>query len=592
MEARPSARGHCAFRFMSFHRSNAVRVCESGSGPSRLGPWLLALIAWVCLVLMPCPVVAQDGSGAAAPGSSNAQKYTVTGTVVNAGTGEPIARALVTLSGTPMRYAFSDSTGAFSIDGVPAGQHAISAQKPGYFNGHETGGSFRSAQFVDAGPNSDSVVIKLAAENVIFGRLTDVNGQPIESVGVRLTRRTLRNGVWRMESKSSATSDEDGMYRFANLQPGSYYVSAGPDVPTREMLFSDPEVPRTGWQGIYYPQAPDLASASPIQVTSGQKVEADLVLNRVPVYVVSGMVTGFPPGQGASLQVQNSAGDFVGASVRFHHDTGEFEVRLPAGSYRLKAYSQLGEQQLRADVRLTVEKDLPNLHLPLQPAVSIPIHAQIEDRSQDTAQSPRSPSFVLARDAYDSPPVSVHLIATDPGGTDAYSVPGGTKGNRTLSLRAVEPGRYIADISAYGGWYVASALCGNTNLLSDDLVVTAGDSCTIELSLRNDGGLLSAKVNSTAAAAGMALLVPARGRGMPHSTSFYTPNASTPAQFQINGVAPGEYLLYAFDQPEGVEYSNPEVLQSYSSQATPVTISPGQTTKAAAQLIQTGTASE
>jgi Carboxypeptidase regulatory-like domain len=492
-----------------------------------------------------------------------------------------------------MRYAFSDSNGGFTIDGVFAGQHAISAQKPGYFNGHEAGGSFRSAQFVDAGPNSDSVVIKLAAENVIFGRLTDVNGQPVESVGVRLTRRTLRNGVWRMESRSSATSDEDGTYRFPNLQPGSYYVSAGPDVARRDALFSDPEMPRTGWQGIYYPQAPDLASASPIQVTSGQKIEADLVVNRVPVYVVSGMVSGFPPGRGVSLQVQNSAGDFVGASVRFHHDTGEFEIRLPAGSYRLKAYSQVGEQQLRTEVRLTVEKDLTNLQLALQPAVSIPIHARIEDRSQDATQPATSRGFVLARDASDSPPVSVHLVATDPGGTDAYSIPGGTKGNRTLSLHGVEPGRYMADISAYGGWYVASAVCGNTNLLSDDLVVTAGGgSCSIELSLRNDGGTLSAKVNSTAAAAGMALLVPAHGRGAPRSTSFYTPNASTPAQFQISGIAPGEYLVYAFDSPEGVEYSNPEVLQSYSSQAAPVTISPGQTTKVTAQLIQTGSSSE
>ena len=40
--------------------------------------------------------------------------------------------------------------------------------------------------------------------------------------------------------------------------------------------------------------------------------------------------------------------------------------------------------------------------------------------------------------------------------------------------------------------------------------------------------------------------------------------------------------------PTGVEYSNPEVLRSYASQATPVTISPGQTTKVTAQLIQTG----
>ena len=525
-----------------------------------------------------------------APSTSSGEKFTVSGAVVNAGTGEPIPRALVTLQGSPTRHVFSDSNGAFSIDGVPAGRYAVQAQKPGYFGSRESG-SFRSAQILKVGAGSDSVTVKLAAENVIFGRLTDVSGQPVESVGVRLTRRTLRDGVWRLEARSSATSDEDGMYRFPNLQPGSYYISAGPDVPTREALFSDPEMPSTGWQGIYYPQAPDLASASAIQVTSGQKVEADLVMNRVPLHVVSGIVTGLPLRRGVSLQVQNASGDYVGAGVRFHHDTGEFEIHLPSGNYRLKAYSQMGEQQFRADVRLAVQKDLTNLNLALQPAVSIPIHARVEDRRQDASQSVRSPGLVLARDAFDSPPVSVHLVATEPGGSDAYSVPGGPKDNRTLSLRAVEPGRYLPEISAYGGWYVASALCGNTNLLADDLTITAGDSCSVELVLRNDGGVLNAKIDSSPTA-GMALLVPARGRGTTRTARFYTTEADQGASITISGVAPGDYLLYAFDNPEGVEYSNPEVLRSYSSQATAVTISSGQTTKVTAQLIPTGDASE
>ena len=95
-----------------------------------------------------------------------------------------------------------------------------------------------------------------------------------------------------MESRSSANSDDDGTYRFANLQPGTYYVSAGPDVSHRETLFNDPDMPRTGWPGMYYPQAPDMASAAPIRVTSGQKVQADMVMNRVPLYTVSGMVVG------------------------------------------------------------------------------------------------------------------------------------------------------------------------------------------------------------------------------------------------------------------------------------------------------------
>jgi len=198
----------------------------------------------------------------------------------------------------------------------------------------------------------------------------------------------------------------------------------------------------------------------------------------------------------------------------------------------------------------------------------------------------------MGKSAYDAPPVTVHLVAVEPGGSDVYSTNGGTQGNRMLSLRTIEPGRYTAEMNAFGGWYVESAQCGNSNPLTEDLIVSAGTSCSLELTLRNDGGSLNAKVEASGSPIqGMALLVAARGRGTPRSIPFYTGDASRP-QITIDGVAPGEYLLYAFDSPEGVEYSNPEVLRSYSAQATAVTITPNQTTKITAQLIKTGADTE
>ncbi len=563
-------------------RFSSARLCSSHPRSLSGRQWRRLVLKPALVLFLSCLAPAQDA------GSAANQKFTVSGTVVNEGTGEAIPRAMVTLMGSPTRYVFSDSNGSFSIEGVPAGHYSLQAQKPGYFGPQERGGS-RSVQSVEVGANSDAVVIKLAAENVIYGRLTESNGQPIESVGLRLTQRVLRNGSWRMESRSSANTDDDGAYRFANLQPGTYYVSAGPDVSHRETLFNDPGVPRTGWPGMYYPQAPDLASAAPIRVTSGQKVQADMVMNPAPLYTVSGIVLGGMPERGVSIQVQNSSGDFVAAGVRFHRATGEFETRLPAGSYRLKADSQVGEQQLRSDVRITVEKDLTQLQLALQPAVSIPIHARMDDRAQNSAQSARSRGFAATSASNDSPPVSIHLIASEPGVPDAYSANGGTQGNRTLSLRSIEPGRYSAEFSPYGGWYVESAQCGNTNLLTEELVITAGTSCTLELTLRNDGGTLNATVEGAkSAGSGMALLVTARGRTAPRPLHFYTSDATRPAQMNADGLAPGEYLLFAFDNSEGVEYSDPELLGSYASQATPVTISAGQTTKVSAQLIQTG----
>jgi hypothetical protein len=53
------------------------------------------------------------------------------------------------------------------------------------------------------------------------------------------------------------------------------------------------------------------------------------------------------------------------------------------------------------------------------------------------------------------------------------------------------------------------------------------------------------------------------------------------------GLAPGEYLIYAFDS-DRLEYTNPDVLQAYASQAAHVTLSPNQKLQVALELIRTG----
>lgn len=549
----------------------------------------LALL-FLCLALPPCFLVAQSG-----PPSAD-QLFSVTGTVVNEATGEAIPHALVTLQGSPTRDAFSDSNGSFSIEGVAPGQHAISAQKPGYFGSGDNSGSYRAPLIVEAGPQTDPVTIKLEPENIIFGRLTDANGQPVESVSVRLTQRVVRNGKAHWEQKGWAQSDDEGGYRFANLQPGTYYLSAGPDAARADTLFAEPQGTATGWPGLYFPEAPDLASAAPIRVHSGQHFQADIIMNRVPLFLVSGVVSGRVPGRGFSLQVQNSSGEPVSVSTQLQHDSGRFEMHLPPGSYRLKATSDSGEQQLRAEIHLTVEHDLGPVQLALQPAVSLPIHVRMEDRGQNPSQRrsvgtyPRTMSGVQGDAA---PPVSVHLIATNPGGADVYSSYLGAAGNRTFALRGIDPGRYTAEVSSYGGWYVESAQCGNTNLLNEDLVINAGTSCTVEVSLRNDSGSLQVTIKSShSSTSGLALLVAVRGRAVPKALPFYNGQKQDAMTFTMTDIAPGDYLLYVFARNDAVEYSNPDSLQTYSSQATTVTISPDQTAKATAQTIRTGAASE
>src|ERR1700761_3005790 len=69
--------------------------------------------------------------GQLSPAPSDDKKYTVSGTVVNSVTGEGIPRAQVSVGPFSM---MTDSSGAFSFEGVTAGNFRVSAQKPGYFS--------------------------------------------------------------------------------------------------------------------------------------------------------------------------------------------------------------------------------------------------------------------------------------------------------------------------------------------------------------------------------------------------------------------------------------------------------------------------
>src|ERR1035438_6664316 len=123
----------------------------------------LSLTIVACGLLL--PVRAQTGGAVqvwSSPGLPSTQargeKYTVSGTVINAVSGEPVGKALVQLYDMQQRTMFSDGDGRFQFDGILAGRISLNAQKPGYFGEQEVR---RQGQLqVEVGPKSESVVLK------------------------------------------------------------------------------------------------------------------------------------------------------------------------------------------------------------------------------------------------------------------------------------------------------------------------------------------------------------------------------------------------------------------------------------------------
>ncbi|MGH9694811.1 MAG: carboxypeptidase-like regulatory domain-containing protein, partial [Bryobacteraceae bacterium] len=73
------------------------------------------------------------------PQADNGQRYSLSGTVVNSATGEPVPHALVQFFLSGVHVALSGPDGRFRFDNLPGGAATMSAQKPGFFSPQEIG---------------------------------------------------------------------------------------------------------------------------------------------------------------------------------------------------------------------------------------------------------------------------------------------------------------------------------------------------------------------------------------------------------------------------------------------------------------------
>ncbi len=566
---------HFAFRNPRHSSKRCLRI-DSRPCPTL---WYLGFVLLLAIASASC-LFAQLPTGPSDPNES----FVLSGTVVNSVTGEGIPRAMVRANGQTSRTGFSDSEGHFQFEGMPAEQVTLTAQKPGYYSEQDATGY--SVRAVVIGHNTGSQTVKLQPMSAISGRVTDALGQPIERIVVRLTCRTLRDGrkVW--EPRGMSETDEDGHFRFPSLMPATYYLSVGPAQFGTQILAAG-EKPITGFPHLYYPGVPDLASAAPIQLNAGQQFQADFSLNPVPVYEVTGSITGQPADHGVGLAALTSSGDDVMLPTKLNTELGTFSVdSVPAGSYILKATSNSEGQQLHAEQRISVAANVDNVHLVMAPVmpISVVVHMQSHSASSQDSSGVR-PSGSLSNS--NRPPLSVGLLPTQPNVTEAFSTfQHRGPGNNTLALQNVEPGTYSVNLIPQQPWYVQSATYGQTNALYDDITVAAGQSYPLEVTLRDDGASLTVNVKDLGSAdhprADVLIL--------PQPVSKVAPRVvrGMSAVNTETALPPGEYLVLAFDHIDGVEYTNPDALSSYASQAAHVTLSAGQQGQASVDLIEVG----
>jgi hypothetical protein len=272
------------------------------------------------------------------------------------------------------RPVLSDAEGHFVFRMLPAGTYQITARRAGYaeslYGALNPDGEGKSITLAEGGRLGDAKfrLWKLAA---IGGTVVDDAGDPIIGLQVRAFKRNLIAGRWKFgeyysNQRYGARTDDRGMYRIADVEPGEYIVSVplttavapAAAVAELEALRSDPSAraaylaasqsfatgsfattrlpvngagtsmtvavgdavqaliapglapitPANGpwlmYQTQFYPGSQLSTSALPIAIQAGQEVNGiDFGMKPVRTWRVSGTVSGLPASGAVSLRL-------------------------------------------------------------------------------------------------------------------------------------------------------------------------------------------------------------------------------------------------------------------------------------------------
>ena len=340
------------------------------------------------------------------------------------------------------------------------------------------------------GPSRESVAIALSPLGVITGQVTDGDGEPVPFASVRAVASELRDGTRIYRQVRSVGTDDQGRYRLWNITPGEYYIATagrtGGTQATVSLALGAGSGRPQAFAPVYFPNAADRASATPIVMGPGHEFTADLRVRMESSYRIRGTLRGAIPYQAVQVELLRGANDLNATRALVNSATGRFEVReVVPGSYLLRATQGAGKTQIRGEIPVQVTRaDISGVTVELVPGVKVtgvvhvpPGQLSRRNRRSDSADDIAGGWVGGARSRW----MSCSSVWRSNAMADEQG---------QFAIEGVTAGRYRLRVMAFGG-YVVSAVSGTRDLLHGELVVGAGAAPEpIEVSgERNDCGV-------------------------------------------------------------------------------------------------------
>jgi protocatechuate 3,4-dioxygenase beta subunit len=525
----------------------------------------LGLIA-VCAAVLAAPVPAAF--------ATDANPASIEGTVSKDPGGEPLKKAIIEMIGEgqdePANYtATTEQDGRFKISGVRPGRYVVFVERTGFIavdahHHHQTEGIPIS---IEPGQQLKGIDLHMQPAAVLTGRVVDEDGDAMPNVNVAVLRRNLAGHGGQLDLVGADRTNDIGEYRLSGLPPGRYFVSATPvlDFQSIAIPSKDPAAPtklQLAYVATYYPNTTDRSQAATIELRPGEETPIDFSLVRTPTARLQGTVANLGPGSQAVVALHSSESSLVFNETEVGKD-GKFELRdVAPGAYTLMAIDDSGQQPRIARQSLNVNgSNLDGIRLTPLPGATIRGQIRMAGRSNfDFAQMN---AYLQPSDGNEEA-----LNAAVHSG-DAFHV----KADGTFEWKNIPAGTYSIEAisSKHDEWIIQSALLDGRDVADSEFAVSGG-TLSLMITMTSEsatvGGTVVDDKNQPVAGAVVVAVPPARFRK--RQSRYERTITDQRGHFQIRGIIPGDYLLFAWEALEGNTYLDPDFLKQFESRGTSV----------------------
>jgi protocatechuate 3,4-dioxygenase beta subunit len=524
-----------------------------------------------------------------------AASFEISGTLVDAATGHPLARAHVAIASVsargPLRVVVTGEDGAFRFDGVSKGKYTLTAERRGYltqaFDQHD-----QYASSIATGPGLESrrLVFRLPPEGKISGKITDEINDPVAAASVTLSQESPPGDPQSMAIWETTLSDDEGNYHFGHLRPGHYFLSVEAQPWYARHIFrhqrvaerktanagenkqvSTEEATDEGGPSLdvaftitYYPGVNDAASAGVIELGAGQRFTADFMLQPVRAVPVR-LTLGSPDSKrhySVNLRQQGIGGEVRGISTTTSEiSPGVIEISgVRPGRYTMDvdSWNEDGTRENPDNSEKEIEIDASGAVHAHSEAQNAAMSGTVKFDHEDKEQTFPANAFLYLRNKKTGQ--VLYGPISDKG---EYEVKNG-----------VPPGAYDVGVSNVRDALTSSIMVTGAKVAGQTLQITGRSAVSANLVLTSGIGRVdgTALLEDKPMAGVMIVLVP---EDPGHNAGLFRRDQSdSDGTFTLNSVLPGKYTVVAIQDGWKLDYHTPEVLKRFMAQGTPVQVAP------------------